>query len=208
MQTPLIIVNFKNETQRAYDLARICSEVSKEYKIKLAVAPNFKNLEQLREFEIPLFSQYFDNSYLDRVNGSLVNHSDYRLSLYQIKSCVSWLRQKKLVSVVCAENEKEAGEFAYLSPDFVAIEPRELIGTGRAVSKVKPEVILDSLHAVQKINPKIKFLCGAGLSNAEDVESAFELGVDGFLISSAVVKSKDPQAKLRELVQAIHAKSL
>ena len=46
---------------------------------------------------------------------------------------------------------------------------------------------------------KILPLCGAGISTAEDVKEAYNLGCKGVLISSAIAKSKNPIQLLKQL---------
>ena len=38
------------------------------------------------------------------------------------------------------------------------------------------------------------------MKNGKDVKAAFDLGADGVLLASGVVKAKDPEAVLRDLV--------
>ena len=83
-------------------------------------------------------------------------------------------------------------------PDYVAIEPPELIGSGIPVSKADPGIVRNSVAAVT--DPNVKVLCGAGISKGEDVKAALELGTVGVLLASGVVKAKDPKAALRDLV--------
>jgi len=92
---------------------------------------------------------------------------------------------------------------AALFPDFVAVEPPELIGSGIPVSKANPEIVSGSVGAVKKINPKVRVLCGAGISTGDDVASAIELGTVGVLLASGVIKAKDPRAALFDLVKKI-----
>jgi triosephosphate isomerase len=51
------------------------------------------------------------------------------------------------------------------------------------------------------VNPKIRVLCGAGVTNGEDVVAAQNLGAEGILVASGIVKAKDPQAALLDLVR-------
>jgi len=90
-------------------------------------------------------------------------------------------------------------KFAELTPTFIAVEPPELIGSGISVSNSKPEIIINSVKAVKETNQKITVLCGAGVSNNEDVRKSLELGAEGVLLASAFVKAKDPKAFLTEL---------
>ena len=46
-------------------------------------------------------------------------------------------------------------------------------------------------------------LTGAGIQTGECVRTAIDLGTDGVLLASGVVKAKDPEAVLRDLVSKI-----
>jgi triosephosphate isomerase len=85
---------------------------------------------------------------------------------------------------------------------MVAMEPPELIGTGISVSKAKPETITSTVEAVREVGFSGPILVGAGISTGEDVKKAMELGANGVLVASAVVKAKDPYEKLKELAGA------
>ena len=54
--------------------------------------------------------------------------------------------------------------------------------------------------AVKKIDHKVKVLCGAGISKGDDAVAALELGAEGVLLASGVIKAKDPMAALLDLV--------
>ena len=49
--------------------------------------------------------------------------------------------------------------------------------------------------------PKVPILVGAGIHSAEDVKVSLKLGAKGILISSYIVKSKNPEEKLTELAK-------
>jgi len=83
----------------------------------------------------------------------------------------------------------------------VAVEPPELIGTGISVSKAKPEVVREAVDPIKRMG-NVRVLCGAGITTADDVRKALELGVDGVLLATAVTRSRDPRGKLMELAGA------
>ncbi|MEM2753049.1 MAG: triose-phosphate isomerase, partial [Nitrososphaerota archaeon] len=92
---------------------------------------------------------------------------------------------------------------AALSPTMLAVEPPELIGTGIPVSKARPEIVSESVQRIRGINREIKILCGAGITRGDDVRRAIELGSDGVLLASGVVKAKDPRAVIKEMAEAV-----
>ena len=85
----------------------------------------------------------------------------------------------------------------------MAVEPPELIGGNVSVSKAKPEIIEKSVEKVKEITGDVKVLCGAGIKNREDVAKAIELGSDGILLASGIVKAKDAYAACEEIFRGI-----
>jgi triosephosphate isomerase len=104
-----------------------------------------------------------------------------------------------MTSVVCAQTSHEAAEMAKLEPDFVAIEPPELIGSGKAVSKESPEIIKDSVKSTDKYSKSTKIICGAGITDESDVRTALQLGVEGILVASGIIQSSCWYEKIFEL---------
>jgi len=134
------------------------------------------------------------------VKGSLLNHSEKKLMLSLVKQTIERLHSHTLESLACASTVQEVGAIAAFSPTYIAIEPPELIGKGISISTAKPEIITTSVKKIHEINRKIIPLCGAGVSNKEDVKKALELGSKGVLLASAFVNAKDPKKFLQELV--------
>ena len=108
-----------------------------------------------------------------------------------------------MVPLVCAESVDKAKRVAVFSPDFIAVEPPELIGGDISVTSANPKIVQDTVDAVKAVDSKVKVLCGAGVKTGEDVRKAIELGAEGVLLASGVVKSKDPKATLLDLVSGI-----
>ena len=223
MRTPLIIVNFKSYKasfgERGIKLAGFCDAVSKEHGVSIVIAPQYTDLKEVKSrFDIPIFAQHIDpiekaGAYTGHIiaenlkeigiAGSLINHSERRLKLEDVAECVEILKSLKLVSVCCAVTLEEVERFAKFDPDFIAIEPPELIGGGISVSASKPEAITQCVGVVRKTNPKVKVLCGAGITTGQDVKRALELGAQGVLVASGIVKAADPRKVLEELVRSI-----
>ena len=133
--------------------------------------------------------------------GTLINHSEHKISQNLIVECVKLSKGAELVTVVCADNVQSAAQVAGSGPDFVAVEPPELIGGNVSVTTANPRVIEETVEAVKKVNGSISVLCGAGVKTGEDVKAALDLGTSGVLLASGVVKAKDPRAVLLDLVK-------
>ena len=110
-------------------------------------------------------------------------------------------RKAGLATVLCTADVEATARGAALRPDYVAVEPPELIGGNISVSTARPEVISDSVAAVAGSN--VPLLCGAGVKTQVDVTKAMELGAAGILLASGVVKAPKPRIVLEELVQGL-----
>lgn len=222
MNAPFILLNYKTYTQGtgrgAVEIAKACEAVSEESGIEIAVAPQFPDIYRVAsEVELPVFSQHLDGigagSFTGHVFGkcikeagavgTLINHSERRLTLAEIEASLKAAQEYGLRTVICTNNVPTTAAAAALGPDYVAIEPPELIGSGIPVSKANPEVVSSSVKAAAKINPHVKVLCGAGISKGEDLKAALELGSEGVLLASGIVKAEDPRAALEELISLI-----
>ncbi len=219
MPSPLILVNLKTYTEgtgsRAHMIAQAAELVARESGVTIGVAPTYIDLHPIcRHFAIPVYAQHVDGvepgAHTGHITadalksagaaGSLVNHSERRLILADLEASVRALKGLKLSAVVCTNNEATSAAAAALVPEYVAIEPPELIGSGVSVSKANPEIIRRSVATVREVNPNVKVLTGAGIQSGECVKIAVDLGTDGVLLASSVVKAKDPGVVLRDLV--------
>ena len=215
----MIVLNLKTyeaSIEKALLFTDIASEVVAETGLRIVVCPPVIHLKDAAERFSNVFAQHVDPDppgahtgtvsaemlKAVKVKGSLVNHSEKRVSFDKLKAIVDRLHMHHLESIVCAATSKEAVDIAPLSPAHIAVEPPELIGTGVSVSKTKPEIIINSVKAVKETNHKVKVLCGAGVSNKEDVEKAIQLGAEGVLLASAFVKAKEPKEFLSDLASA------
>ncbi|MFH7903106.1 MAG: triose-phosphate isomerase [Candidatus Aenigmatarchaeota archaeon] len=216
----MLIINLKayKETigKGALKALEAAEKVAEEYNVEIAIAPQPTDIRLLSENSkrVKIFAQHIDpikgGAYTGHILpeavkdsgavGTLINHSERQLTLVEIGELIEICKDLGLISVVCVTNDKLARTIAYLDPDYIAIEPPELIGTGISVSKAKPEIIINSVKSIREINNKVKILVGAGISNGEDVKKAIELGVNGVLVSSAITKSKDFYEKIKELI--------
>jgi len=217
----LFIINCKNYEEIAGDkivkLAKIIEIVSKRYKIKIALAPPHHLLTKITNVSIPILAQHVDNAHVgsttgfiipellktSKIAGSIINHSEHRIPSKDIKQLVSRLHRLRMLSIVCVRNIVEAQKYAKLNPSYIAIEPPELIGSGRAVSKEKPELITKATRAIKSTNNSTKLLCGAGIISGEDVEKAIQLGAKGILVASGIIKSKNWEKIIVEFSKAM-----
>ena len=182
----------------ATKITKVAEKISKKYKIKIAIAPPQQLLSQVASSSIPILAQHVDNSKIGSttgfvipeivkksgIKGSLINHSEHRIHPKDIAALVSRLKKLGMISVVCVKNVKESEKYAKLNPTYIAIEPPELIGTGKAISTERPSLISNAVKAVKKARNSTKLLCGAGIVSGKDVAKAMQLGAKGILVAS------------------------
>ncbi len=222
IRTPVIVVNFKTypeaSGENALSLTGVCSKVAAETGASIVVAPPLMDLALVaRTIDIPVFAQHLDsvasgsttghvtveNAKASGATGTLVNHSERRLRLAEIHEIIDRCRHAGLTTIVCTNNTAVSKASAAMEPDFVAIEPPELIGGDVSVTTANPRIVSDTVGAIRHIGNEVGVLCGAGVKTGKDVSKALELGTDGVLLSSGVVKSKDPRGTLMDLIGGI-----
>jgi len=213
LKLPVIVVNCKAYEncvgEGAIRIAQICERVAKSTGVSIAVAVEAADIYHVKMAAgIPVFAQHIDpaepgahtgNTLPESVKdagaiGTLLNHSEKKLAFPVLKKSVERAKKAGLLTLVCAATPDEAKKIAELKPDFIAIEPPELIGGNISVSKAKPEVVTATTKAIKHI----PILCGAGVKTREDVAKAMQLGVRGILVASGVTLAKKPEQVLKD----------
>lgn len=222
IRTPAIVVNFKTypeaSGEKAVELSKTCEKVARQTGASIIVAPPQFDLALVaRSVDVPVFAQHLDsvssgsttghvtveNAKASGAKGSLVNHSERRLRISEIHEVIDRCRMAGLATIVCTNNLAVSKASAAMEPDFVAIEPPELIGGDVSVTTANPRIVSDTVKAIRSIGNEVQVLCGAGVKTGKDVSKAIELGTVGVLLASGVVKSKDPEATLMDLVSGL-----
>ncbi len=216
---PLIVINFKTYEQAtghaAEKLAKIAEMVSKQEKIPIIVVPQPTDIYRIaKSVSIPVYAQHIDpvvygsntgsilpeSVYDAGAKGTLINHSERKLSLDVIEKTIKKAKELKLVTICCAADSEQAKSVAQFNPDYVAVEPPELIGGDISVSTAHPELIEDAVRMVKAASFTSKLLVGAGVKTKEDIDIAMKLGAEGVLLASGVTKAKDPMRAIQSLI--------
>jgi len=217
----MFVINCKNYEEISGDkitkFVKIAEKVSKKFNVKIAISPPQHLIGLVANSSIPILAQHVDDSKVgsttgfvipellkkSKVKGSLINHNEHRISSKEIQKLILKLKELKMTSIVCVKDVAEAKKYAKLNPDYIAIEPPELIGSGKAVSKEKPELITKAAQAVKSAKNNTKLLCGAGIVSGEDVAKAIELGSKGILVASGIIKAKDCNSIMSEFAKSM-----
>ena len=222
MNTPIVILNYKTYLEssglKALELAHDLQSAASESGITMVAAPQAADIYRIsEETSLPIFAQHIDpiapgghtgsnliSTLIDAgISGTLINHSENRMKLADIEEVITQCRENEIESCVCTNNIATSKAAAALGPTAVAVEPPELIGTGIPVSQAQPEVVEDSVKGVKEINKDVKVLCGAGITTGDDMKAAMDLGADGVLLASGIIKAESPKDALLDLVSKL-----
>jgi len=131
--------------------------------------------------------------------GTLVNHSEHKVSEHYIKETLRVCEKKNFGVIVCVSSLNEAKKILKLRPRplAIALEDKWLIGTGKSITKYKSGDIAEFVKLLK--GSRVLALCGAGISDARDVFEAYRLGCEGVLIASAIAKNKNYVDLLKEI---------
>ncbi len=222
IKLPAVVVNFKVYGQvvgeKGLALAKVCEKVAHATGRSIVIAPPMVDLARIADaVDIPVFAQHIDNvgvgshtghTTLEGVVGAgavgtLLNHSERRLKIADIEAMVAKCRDAGLETIVCTNNLAVSQACTLVKPDFVAVEPPELIGGDISVTSADPGIVRDTAAAIRALDEDVKVLTGAGVKNGADVAKAIELGTQGVLLASGVTKASDPEAVLHDLVDGL-----
>jgi len=202
----------------ALKLAKLCSRLAIECDVKLILTVQPTDIYRIsRGVLTPVITQHVDAIRPGRHTGwllpeaakaagavgSFLNHCEKPLTMNQIKKTIERLHELDMISLVSARDIESIKEIALFNPDIIMVEPPELVGTGKAVTQVKPEIVTNAVKEIRKIDSDIRVLCGAGISSREDVKKAIELGADGVGITSFVLLANDQEAAMRDILEGV-----
>ncbi len=212
----ILIINLKTYKEgtglEALKIAKIIQTIQKTNKnIKILLAVQATDISNLYDkTNIDIISQHVDaidyGSNTGKILpqaikqagaiGTIINHSERRLDINTIKKTIELCKKQKLTTILCVKDEKEAEKYTTFAPDFIAVEPPELIGGKKSISEAEPELIKKTLRKTKNI----PLLCGAGIHTKEDVSHAINLGANGVLVASGIVKAKNKSKEIKELI--------
>lgn len=208
----MIVINFKNYKFGADSLrlAKIIERVLPN----VVVAVSAVDLKEIsKKTKLKVFAQHVDFVEGERATGfvlpegvkkvggvgSLLNHSEHRLSFGDLKRSIDRCKKVELKTIVCASSLREVKRVLKLNPYAIAFEDSKLVGSGKSITKYKAGDVSRFVNILRGSNSVA--LCGAGISSFGDVKEAYRLGCGGVLIASAIAKGsvKKSEKLLREI---------
>src|SRR3989442_12280178 len=181
MRLPTIVVNCKTYPEalgkRGWDLAGRLAAVAQETGASVVLAPPASDLAHVAKLvRIPVFAQHVDavthgpttgwlppESLLEAgAAGTLINHSERKVAWEEMAKSVPRCRELGLEVIACADDIVEAETLAKLSPDYIAIEPPELIGGGVSGTTADPGSVAGAGHRNPAVAPTVGAFCVGG----------------------------------------------
>ncbi|MBD3227765.1 MAG: triose-phosphate isomerase [Candidatus Lokiarchaeota archaeon] len=222
VKTPVLILNYKAyklaSGKKALELSKIVDSMASKYNVEIIIAPQVSDIYRIaKEVEIPVFAQHIDPNKLGKSTGyivaesikesgavgSLLNHAERKLDFQVIKDSYKRMKEVGLAACICAESVEKAAKLAKISPEYIAFEIPELIGTGKSISTFSPDKVKESVKKITAVNSNVVPLTGAGISDGEDVYASLKLGAKGALVASAVANTNEPKKVLESMCEAM-----
>ena len=206
----MIIINFKNY-KTGNNALKLVKQIEK-YLPKVIICPSTIDIETIsQKTKLRVFAQHADYQESSRATGystlsslkeagakgTLINHSEHKVPFYIIKKIIQKTKENKLKVILCASSLNNIKKFIPLKPYAIAFEDPKLIATGKSITKYNSKALKKFIQIIKKTN--IIPVCGAGISTADDVGQAFQLGCKGVLIASAIANFKNPSILLNQL---------
>ena len=132
--------------------------------------------------------------------GVQLNHCEKPLSLDVLEQTIRRADEVGLATMACADSVEDVKAIAAMGPNVLVAEPTELIGTGTTSDA---SYVLETIAAVQALNPNIMVLQAAGISNGRDVYNVIRQGAQGTGCSSGIAKAGDPAAMAEEMIRSV-----
>ena len=193
------VINFKTYKQgkQVLNLAKKISKIDKKAILCLQAADIYPVSRAVKN---PVFVQHVDSRKKGRNtgyivlesikseggSGTLLNHSEHRISLYEIKLIINRCKTLGLKEIVFAGTLNEVKKIQKFKPWAIAYEDPYLVGSGKSITKYKSRNVKKFADLLKKT--KIIPLCGAGISSKEDIMAAKKLGCKGVAIGSAIAR--------------------
>ena len=204
----------------ALRLAKHADRLGRKYDVQILFTPQAVDIRMIAAGtkNILVFAQHVDSLRVGRGTGSvlpeavkaagaagvLLNHAEKKLPLEELKRTIKRADEVGLASMACADNLEEAAEVAYMNPNIIIAEAPELIGAGKR-SVDDQQVIGRINRTVWEINPDIRVLHGAGISNGQDVYNVIAAGAQGTGSTSGILLADDPFRILEDMIRSVRS---
>ncbi|MFI5241006.1 MAG: triose-phosphate isomerase [Microgenomates group bacterium] len=215
----MIFVNYKTYEEgtgkKAVELTKILEEVAHESQVKIIPVVQATDIKEIvASTKLEVWVQKIDPVefgahtgaiipeavFEDGAAGTFLNHSENRFNTFEeLAKASDRAKEVGLKTLIFAKDLDDLKNVCSLTPNYVAYEPPELIGsTTTSVAEAKPEIIQKAYDIAK--TAALPLIVGAGVHSGEDIKKSLELGAVGFAIATKIVKAVDPRKEILELV--------
>lgn len=204
---------------KAFHLAEVAEKSGKKYGVSVIFTPQYTDIYPIANHNkegLFIFAQHMDALRIGRgigavlpeavkaagASGVLLNHSEKRLSKEVLADTISRADEIGLISMVCADDEKDSIEIAHFAPNIIVVESPDLIGTGKRLEN-DGDLIRKINESIWSVNPSILVLHGAGVNSGQDVFNIIYAGSQGSGSTSGIMLASDPEKMLEEMVRSV-----
>lgn len=216
----MIFVNYKTYEegtgQKALELTKILEEVAHEYQIKVIPVVQAVDIKEIvSSSALEIWTQKIDGVEFGAHTGSVIaeavledgavgtflNHSENKfITFEELAKASDRAKEVGLKTLIFADSVEELKNICSLTPNFIAYEPPEFIGSATtSVAEARPEIIKEASEIAKTAG--IPLVVGAGVHSQNDVRKCLELGAVGVAVASDILKADDPKKELRDLIE-------
>lgn len=197
------------------NLAKVIDIEARRYDVRAILTPQYADIYPVAQAvkDVLVFAQHMDSIPIGRGAGSvlaeslkaagaagvMLNHTEKKLTVTELRACIARAGEVGLYSMVCADSVDEAVAIANFAPDIIACEPSALVGTGRTSGVAYMQA---SISAVKAVNPDILVLQGAGVRTGSDVYHIIRAGAEAVGTTSGMMEAADKPAMVKEMLRA------
>ena len=199
LKTPVIVLNVKTYAEatgkKVLEIANLMDKISKETGTSMAIAVQATDIAMCaKKIGIPVFAQHIDPikpgsctgwTLPEAVKsagavGTLINHSEHRLALADIDACIKRSKELDLDHIVCSNDVPTAKSIAAFSPNFIAVEPPELIGGDISVTTANPSIVSGTVDGISVADVEVRYplRIKVQFSNTGNVVTAPQISVN------------------------------
>lgn len=206
--------------QAALDLALEAERLCEEFDVDIIYTPQCADIRMIAGAtkRLLVFAQHMDPLRIGKGIGSvlpeaikeagargvLLNHSERKMTLGDLRMAISRADEVGLATLVCADDLAEAVAIAQFRPNIILAEPPGLIESEAGEPQTRDHVGAINA-AVKSVDPRILVLHGAGIRDARDVEGIIRQGAEATGCTSGIIKARDPARAMREMIEALRA---
>lgn len=204
----MLVINFKNY-RIGKDVLDLVKKIEIYYNKAIVAVPITELTDVVKSTTLNVYAQHVDGQEAGKstgfvlpeslinigASGSLLNHSEHKLKLSEIKKIVKRCNEVNLKLIICSSSLREVSQLKNIHPYAIAFEDKKLIATGKSITSHKQHELKKFVEILK--DSDIIPLCGAGISSGEDVAQALVIGCKGVLVSSIVANSQSPESFLK-----------